>query len=99
MILNSDSNETEELKEIKQEFIALQFDLQGNTNSILMKPKDMKGKIKEYMKNLDNIIQKLDFLKKTTNQTNISKEIGKLEKEISILKNQIELDLKMITKT
>lgn len=87
-----------DLQEIKTEFSGLQFDLEGNTNSILMKPKEMKEKIDDYLKNLDIISQKLDFLKKTTNQAGIFKEIGSLEKEIAIMKNQLNLDLKMMTK-
>ena len=52
-----------ELSEIEQEITEIQYDLQSNTNTILIKPQDMKDKIETYLKNLSQIDQKLQFLK------------------------------------
>ena len=84
-----------ELIELETEFKQLQLDLQSNTNSILLKPKEMKAKIETYLLNIDSISNKLDFLKKTNVSHDNFKKISQLEKNIAILRNQVKLDIKM----
>lgn len=95
---NTKLTEFTELEEIEREFNELQLDMQSNTNSILLKPKEMKVKIESYLHTLSSIAFKLEFLKKSITQPEFYTGIVKLEKELIILRNQIELDLKIINK-
>ena len=84
-----------ELNEIEQEIAGIQLDLHSNTSTILIKPQEMKVKIELYISDLNQIEHKLQFLKKSVGETN-SKKINELEKKISVLRNQIELNLKIL---
>ena len=87
-----------ELSEIEQDLTEMQMDLDSNTSTILIKTQEMKKKIEQYLYIIDQSSQKLNFFKNTITDSSpeIYKKMKELEKKISILKNQLELDIKMI---
>ena len=87
-----------ELQDIDQEIESIKMDLQSNSSSILMKPHDMKAKIESYLHMINQIEQRLNFFKKSNVDTQAYKKIADVERKIAILKNQIELDQKMLKK-
>ena len=84
-----------ELQDIDQEIEEIKMDLQSNTSSILIKPQDMKVKVDTYLNLISKIEQRLNFFKKSNTDSTAYKKIADVEKKIAILKNQLELDVKM----
>ena len=87
-----------ELSEIEQDLTEMQMDLDSNTSTILIKTQEMKKKIEQYLYIIDQSSQKLNFFKNTITDSSpeIYKKMKELEKKISILKNQLELNIKML---
>ena len=85
-----------ELDDIDQEIDGIKMDLQSNTSSILVKPQDMKVKIDSYLGLINQIEQRLIFFKKSNTDGSVYKKIADVEKKIAILKNQLDLDVKML---
>ena len=101
MFENNQRPTRSELVEINNELVELQFDMQSNSSSILLKPIDMHKKIISYLDNLNEIEQKLLFFRRSESDLDsISfRHISELEKKIAILRNQLELDIKILKKS
>ena len=93
-------SQNQELFDIEQEVNGIQVDLQSNTSTILLKPLEMEKKIIDYLSNLTEIERKILFFKKSNPNLDSSKyeRINGIENKILILKNQIELNQKMLKK-
>lgn len=93
-------SQNQELFDIEQEVTGIQVDLQSNTSTILLKPLEMEKKIVSYLFDLTEIERKILFFKKSNPDLDSSmyKRISDLENKILILKNQINLDQKMLKK-
>ena len=99
MGFSDNQNSDAELNEIEREIEDIQFDLQSNSDSILVRPKEMKTIMDDYIHRIEQNSQKLYFFKKSNSGSlEIYKRIGELEKKMAILKNQIEINLKMLKK-
>ena len=87
-----------ELFEIERDLTEIQMDLDSNTSTILIKTQEMKKKIEQYLQIIEQNSQKLNFFKNsiTDSSPEIYRKMKELEKKISILKNQLELDIKML---
>ncbi len=90
--------DNEELNNIENEINEIQMDLSSNTNTILIKPLEMKMKIDNYLQIINQNEQRLMFFKKSNIGSDAHKKIIGLEKKIAILKNQLELNVKMMKK-
>jgi hypothetical protein len=92
-------SDNSEINEIDEQITEIQLDLQSNSSTILLKPQLMRQKIDSFLKSIAQSEQRLYFFRKSNI---IDKEsfikIGELEKKIAILKNQIELNQKMLKK-
>ena len=89
-----------DLIEIEQEINEIQLDLQSNTDSILVRPIETKPLLEKYLFRLDQNNQKLQFFRRSNPNSSkkIFSKISELEKKMAVLKNQIEINLKMLKK-
>lgn len=94
------SEDFQELREIEQDITEIELDLRSNVNSILIRPDDMRAKIESLQMLINQNDQKLQFLRKSSTNplAEFFKRIKEIEKRVTVLKNQIEINLKAFKK-